>query len=939
MWKIVSAMLVGVVLSGWSAVASARPAQASGAAPDLVLFTRQSSVLIRTPTGEDVLDLTPIVWGPNWGWTGLQGSFSTEGGAAAGTFAAQLGPQRVPAKFELRVTQRSAREYAISVRFSTERDAELTQAVVAIEGGRLLRGAGRATVRDAEGERAFDVPLGTGPLSEQMQQLVLRDAAGAAFAFSAASPIRAARDGAARIVLATERLAGGEVRSAELVLTLPRDAVFVTSAADAPMPENWAQWFEWQGTGRGGAGDALDVSGWMDAPAGRHGRVLREGDRLMYNGNPVKFWGVNASFASCAPPKDRAERQAAFYARYGINSVRLHKYADGRGWAGILSDGAANFDPAALDRMDYYVAQLKQRGIYTKLSANFGALPLGPADFASLQVARDYRPNNDGWARADQGALWFSPEVQKLQMDQLLKVLEHTNPHTGMKYADDPAIVCVELVNENSIFFYTTMAALQQRPTVRRLAGEAFFAWLKEKYGTERALLAAWGDRAMGSFTGEGLAEESWASGIILPAGNPWFYDPDNLNGSQAFRKQRLLDTMAFKYDQQNKFYDAFVNAIRETGYTGEIIASNWQAGRAFSHYLNLHSDARVGMIDRHNYFGGAGAMVSAPGGGSLSSGMQQVARLPFMLSEWIHTFPNEFGVEGPAIIAAYGMGLNGWDVSYMFQNGDEGTFRRELGQEWDVVAPQIIGLFPAVARQIYRDDIRESDLIFSRNVHVPSLKEGRLGFDDRVEQGYDIKEFGSDSVPAATLAIGRGVVTFTDSFQPTSKVDLSQYVQDGVIRSSTGQLAWTAGQSQRDGHFTISTPGTQAVVGFASGVRAELSNVTITPQTPFAAVYVSAVDRDATIASGNRLLVSTIGRVRNTDQKMVAGTLLSRGTGPMRVEPVKAELTLKRPGPFTVHVLDHDGKRTGRTLPVAGSTVVLDGVATQAVYYEITFP
>ncbi len=94
------------------------------------------------------------------------------------------------------------------------------------------------------------------------------------------------------------------------------------------------------------------------------------------------------------------------------------------------------------------------------------------------------------------------------------------------------------------------------------------------------------------------------------------------------------------------------------------------------SHYANLHTDCLVGLIDRHNYFGGGDqnridntSMLRVPGSGHLSTGMEQVADRPFMLSEWIHVLPNEWGAEGVAVIGAYGLGLQGWDVSYLFQN------------------------------------------------------------------------------------------------------------------------------------------------------------------------------------------------------------------------------------------------------------------------------
>ena len=62
-------------------------------------------------------------------------------------------------------------------------------------------------------------------------------------------------------------------------------------------------------------------------------------------------------------------------------------------------------------------------------------------------------------------------------------------------------------------------------------------------------------------------------------------------------------------------------------------------------------------------------SMLTQPGSGYLGSGLQQVVDRPFGLSEWIHVYPNVYAAEGPAIVAAYGMGLQGWDASYEFQS------------------------------------------------------------------------------------------------------------------------------------------------------------------------------------------------------------------------------------------------------------------------------
>jgi hypothetical protein len=518
-----------------------------------------------------------------------------------------------------------------------------------------------------------------------------------------------------------------------------------------------------------------------------------------------------------------------------------------------------------------------------------------------------------------------------------------------MTYAEDPAVAVVELYNEDSALWYGPLWGLTRYPTVRKKAGRRFTEWLTEKYGDKEGLLEAWGEEALNSVHGEELPEESFEEKKIWPGGNPNYYTPDQLEGEMSHARQRLHDTMKFLYEVQNDFYGKYVKAIRETGYEGEILSSNWQAGRAYSHYYNLHSDYKVGLIDRHNYFGGGekgepfnnASMLSTPGSGMFSTGMQQVVDRPFMLSEWIHVYPNEWGVEGPAIIGAYGLGLQDWDVSYMFQNGDDGGFSDRIGgHNWDVTAPQVLGVFPAVARQVLRGDVKASDTAAPRRVHVPSLYEGKLGFEDQVKQQYDVKTFDSDKVPAETLAVARCVVDFTDSYRETPQFDLAPYRRGDALLSTTGQLRWQKGASKQDGHFTIDTPATKAVVGFAEGTECRLGDVTITPRSHFSAVYVTAQGQEQKIASADKLVVVAMARARNTGMRFneEENKVLEKGEAPVRLEAVKAEISIERPGEATVVLLDHDGLRTDRTIPVENGTFTIDGSRDKTPYYLIEY-
>jgi hypothetical protein len=55
-------------------------------------------------------------------------------------------------------------------------------------------------------------------------------------------------------------------------------------------------------------------------------------------------------------------------------------------------------------------------------------------------------------------------------------------------------------------------------------------------------------------------------------------------------------------------------------------------------------------------------------------------------------------------------------------------------------------------------------------------------------------------------------------------------------------------------------------------------------------------------------------------------------------MEPVKASFTMKGRHIRTVNVLDHDGKRTGRTLPANGATFTIDGAVDKTLYYEVVY-
>jgi hypothetical protein len=427
---------------------------------------------------------------------------------------------------------------------------------------------------------------------------------------------------------------------------------------------------------------------------------------------------------------------------------------------------------------------------------------------------------------------------------------------------------------------------------------------------------------------------------------NPWFFGAQNLPSKKGGERQRLLDNAAFFHEVQNTFYSRFAKAIRDAGYEGPLVGSPWQAPSMLPHYNNLRSDALVGVVDRHNYDGGNlfDTLLDRPGSNLLSSGLQQVAGHPFAFSEWIHVYPSLYSADGPPLIAAYGLGLQGWDASYEFNSRAAGTaFSDSAGHLvnglWNVDVPTQIGQYPLLARMVARGDVKQGEVISTRRVSSNDLASGEFNFSDTVQQSGDVKTFGGN-VPAKALAAGRCLVEFTNSTQPSTFPKMEQYEKGTAIHSNTGQLMW---DSANRGYFTIDTPGTKAVVGFAQGKPCQLGGITLQINAPYASLILTAADRGTTLANTKRALISVVGRNADSNMKYFEpdNSILEERKGPILLEPIQASVKFIPSAGRTiaaVNILDHDGMRTGRTLPVTNGLFELDGGRDKALYYEVVF-
>jgi hypothetical protein len=221
------------------------------------------------------------------------------------------------------------------------------------------------------------------------------------------------------------------------------------------------------------AGSALDFSqlGLTDAPAGKHGRVVAKGPHFEFEGKPgvaQRFYGVNLCFsANYLEPADTA-RLATRLARTGYNALRLHHHDGG------LVEGSADgttVNPAQLARLEALIAACASNGIYLTTDLYVSR----PVPWRSIGVDRDGKIEMNEYKMlvpVHEGA-WNNLKTFTRQW------LDHVNPYTGRRNADEPAIAWLAMINEGNFGNY--MAEMRSIPEWLT----AWDKWLAEKKRSE----------------------------------------------------------------------------------------------------------------------------------------------------------------------------------------------------------------------------------------------------------------------------------------------------------------------------------------------------------------------------------------------------------------------------------------------------------------------
>ena len=431
---------------------------------------------------------------------------------------------------------------------------------------------------------------------------------------------------------------------------------------------------------------AINFNELLDKPAGKHGFLqAKDGGLFFQDGTQLKIFGTSMVAGGCCPNHDVAEAVATRVASAGMNLVRMH-YADSKRPGTLVNlskKGSRELDPDALERLDYFINELNIHGVYVQLDTFVG---------------RKFEPEGDNLDYPDEFTnAWATKHVNiynrrlvELQKEYDRQLLCHVNQYKGIKYADDPGIAVVQVMNEDSLLwdFGSWVKEATNPPNYMKELRTKWTKWLKEKYKTQEAFLVAWTNAAGvcavmdNDHINESVEVPTDLYYTSNPVGVPFDTHYNTLNSPPRHR-----DYAEFLINVEVAFCKEMYDYLKdEIGVKCCINTSCLARGSASVYTATQHCD----LQEQNEYYNHPNYGIRQPPSYCHATPMYRrdprermsghrtsniITRLswanvenkPLVVAEWNDVFPTQFTSECMYMLTAYGA-LNSWDGFCSFQ-------------------------------------------------------------------------------------------------------------------------------------------------------------------------------------------------------------------------------------------------------------------------------
>lgn len=645
---------------------------------------------------------------------------------------------------------------------------------------------------------------------------------------------------------------------------------------------------------------------------------------------PVRFFSLQLSpyrLLADSNHEQLAEFVAAT-ARQGYNMVRLHFLDDTlRGLRGAalkdiprysLPEASADivFDQEFLDDFFFLAAEFKKHGIYLNLDLLTSFVGYDNGVLHNADKAGDYNTKVQ---------LFVNPMFRNNWLAGVNRLINITNPYTGMSLKDDPALALSTCVNEQEILvsFRDYGSAFHPRWT----------QWLQQRYGTYQKLHQTWQGQC----------------GKIKLAENGDFSQIPTVSDEAAKDTPAGRDMALFFGEMEEEMSVFFVNGLKALGYRG--LYSSWNMRTrmctvpARSHFPFIimngyHAHPRYGK----NIFVTQNSSLQW-GGSSFNN--QAVARFldrPFVNTEFGLVFWNRFRHE-QGLLHGAGAAFQDWSgltchtTQVVKVGGPIKCFA--AGDDPVIRASELVSAFAFLRGdvKIARHSIElqlDDDYIFSgRGMRAIDSQLSRLWAVCKIGLSYGAKH--SDQRPVLSFRPGQssgvgGGLMFTEVEDSNQYSEINAAItklkelgalppenlsnpEKGIFQSDTGEILLDTSV----GEMFVAAPRFESAVLKSDKTR-KLTSMTITGCNVPAAISLISLDSERAINASSRLLLVFATDARNSNMKFAApdDTLLREyGTLPIIVRTGKLDVEIATSGTsFRCFPLKLNGKRAGE-IPV----------------------
>jgi len=268
--------------------------------------------------------------------------------------------------------------------------------------------------------------------------------------------------------------------------------------------------------------------------------------KLYYGDQRLRLWGLNRNDS---PNLDMVARLR----KVGFNAIRLWGPKDFWNDASIktgVPPQSKMGDGSFMDQYDRFFAELKKQGFFIWVAGGLGGSPPVNDNLNGLVQDDSFIAGGADWPQWKEGIhtllgkykrpgmidgllLYFDDRTQKVFKANATAFLNHVNPYTGKRYAEEEAVAVWEVQNENGFVMKALQNELDNWPVFFRAELRTKWnAWLKTRYHNDTGLKQAWG--TLGN-------DESLDHGVV--------HLGPTLNERNSFPKARRDDYVHFIVD------------------------------------------------------------------------------------------------------------------------------------------------------------------------------------------------------------------------------------------------------------------------------------------------------------------------------------------------------------------------------------------------------